>query len=271
MIINDDSTNEMNLDMNIDMNNNMNKDIYGIKIHDKTKQKSSDNNSNIDKNAKPEEVKYEKELGFLTNAKKHFKMNFSYYAIFLVSVIILGILDKNIYVALLTFLVLHFWSYFSHKITHNFPSFMIFHDYHHNSEINKEWYSILIETLTNLITRSGGILIFFNLLIQKYYGYQILNNYVVLLYALLYTSVHMINFHNMNMPTHVNHHTDLSKNIGPDLIDMLFGSKLEGDDIEDLNHSSINILIITVLVILSKNTKFDIVKYIVKLMKSMKL
>jgi hypothetical protein len=52
---------------------------------------------------------------------------------------------------------------------------------------------------------------------------------------------------------------------------MLFDSKLEGDDIEDLNHSSINILIITVLVILSKNTKFDIVKYIVKLMKSMKL
>lgn len=208
---------------------------------------------------KTKEIIYDKKRGFFHNAKEFLKLNSIYYLTFLTAVITFGVLDKNILIALFTFIVAHFWSHYTHTLAHSFPLFKYFHEIHHNPAISKKWYAIILETMVNLFGSGGTPLIAFNVFLKLFTGYEIFNNYVLLLTALVYTSVHMINYHVMDIPTHAHHHKDSTKNYGPDIMDMMFGTKLDKDIIENMNHVSINIIIFTALILLTKNTMFDVI------------
>ena len=70
----------------------------------------------------------------------------------------------------------------------------------------------------------------------------------------------MINYHYLDVPSHVTHHNndiecgkdDADCNIlnyGPDAIDVVFGSKKEGQEYEDMKYTTINVVFIMILVI----------------------
>jgi hypothetical protein len=128
--------------------------------------------------------------------------------------------------------------------------FMEFHAItHHDTEINKQPINIVLEFLNNLATQ-GVLLIIIKYLLNW------LDNRVVLLWAFFYATVHNINYIVVKPSTHVEHHIDDKTNYGIDIWDIIVGSKYDWNNIETHNHTAINLIIITaVIMYLSKRFK----------------
>lgn len=75
----------------------------------------------------------------------------------------------------------------------------------------------------------------------------------------------MINYHILKVPTHVKHHENVNSNFGPDIMDILFKTKQDGDYIENMNHGIYNTLIILCFILVTKDTRFDIIQIISKI------
>jgi len=178
--------------------------------------------------------------------------------------VIIGSINKNIPRALFTGGVLYFWAYFIHIMAHNIPPMTFFHGFHHNHEINATWYAELIETLVNIFGSGGLSLAIANIILEKTTngGVSILDNNVLLFTTFLYTSFHMINYHLLKVQTHVKHHENVDTNFGPDIMDILFNTKQDMDNIEDMNHGVVNVILILSLILITKDTKFDIIENI---------
>lgn len=114
-----------------------------------------------------------------------------------------------------------------------------FHDTtHHNSSVNKKWENIMYEFVNNLLTQS--VLIVW--LIQQ------LDFKVILLWGLMYATVHNINYLIIKPVTHMQHHVKSTTNYGIDVTDILFNTKYDWKHIESHNHAGINLLIITAII-----------------------
>ncbi len=66
-------------------------------------------------------------------------------------------------------------------------------------------------------------------------------------WGLLYASCHIINYTYIEPTVHRDHHIDTKTNYGIDIYDILMGTKYDWKDIEDHNHYSINVIVMTVL------------------------
>ena len=120
-----------------------------------------------------------------------------------------------------------------------------FHDIiHHDSKINKTFNNVVIEFLLNFYTQAGAFLLFL-LFVRN------LNIYVILLWGIMYPTVHLINYEIHKSTTHIHHHTDSKTNYGIDIWDILFNTKYNKDNsqIENINHYSINVCIISIIMI----------------------
>ena len=113
---------------------------------------------------------------------------------------------------------------------------------HHNTNINKQWKNILYEFINNLFTQ--GILMVIAIKLLNYLDLR-----VIILWAFLYATVHNINFFYINPTTHRDHHIDDTTNFGLDTYDIIFDTKYNWDDIENFNHGTINLIILTVIVL----------------------
>ena len=136
-----------------------------------------------------------------------------------------------------------------------------FHDkIHHNSGINRRWYYIAVEGVQNTLTE-GGILVMlsrtFGLGIQVWGESYKLNHPIALLWALMYATMHLINYRVLHPNSHVAHHMDYYKNFGLDTLDIIFNTKHDLNDPENLNHSTPNIVLIAILIIIIKEMKYD--------------
>ena len=212
-----------------------------------------------------QKVIYKKEDGILKNALKFFKVNFIYNLSIVIACIIIGSMNKNISKAILTGGVLYFWAYFIHIIAHNVYPATFFHGFHHNPEINTTWYAEIIETLVNIFGSGGLSLAIMNMFIEDIFQVKLLDNDVLLFTTFLYTSFHMINYHILKVPTHVKHHENSKTNFGPDIMDILFNTKQDRDYIEDMNHGVINVVLILSLILITKDTNYDIIDNIYKI------
>jgi hypothetical protein len=118
-----------------------------------------------------------------------------------------------------------------------------FHDkIHHNSTINKKWYNIIIEFCQNVLqvlTIVG---------VAKLLHYKI-DNTVLFLWGLIYATVHQINYEIIDNRHHKEHHMNNHTNYGIDTADIMFNSKYNLNDVEDMNHASINIVLSTLFII----------------------
>lgn len=144
----------------------------------------------------------------------------------------------------------------NNKIVHYFLKFMCkcadFHDeIHHDTSINKQTHNIIYEFIFNFYTQAGAFLIFM-------YFIKNMSYYSVILWGLMYPTIHLINYDIIKCKVHQKHHWDKHTNYGIDVWDILFNTKYEGDnsDIEDINHYSINVIIITAIIVLFLNSKW---------------
>ena len=121
--------------------------------------------------------------------------------------------------------------------------FLDFHDEtHHNTEINKTWYNILFEFVNNVVMQ-GGLLV-----ALIYFGKQ-LSISSIILWSFFYATVHNINYLFVKPQTHKNHHTDKHTSYGLDIYDVLFNTKYDPEELEIYNHASVNLFLITVIII----------------------
>lgn len=119
-----------------------------------------------------------------------------------------------------------------------------FHDEsHHNLEINKEPLNIFYEFITNIYTQG----LWFILLVEFV---KLIDTKVVLLWCFMYATIHNINYNIVHPSVHRDHHKDCHTNYGIDVMDILFNTKYDKNDIENFNHVSINLLILTSIIVL---------------------
>ena len=115
------------------------------------------------------------------------------------------------------------------------------HVTHHDTEINKEWKNILQEAINNIFIQG---------VFWKLVG-EILNLItweMCFIWGGLYTTLHLINYYYIEPKVHADHHKMEHTNYGIDIYDILMGTKYDWNDIEEYNHYSINIIILTLIV-----------------------
>ena len=91
------------------------------------------------------------------------------------------------------------------------------HKIHHNSKINKTKYHQYKELEQNLITQGGWLIILYATF--KFIETHI-NLWIVVFWAVLYSSIHLINYSVYEVSQHSDHHSDITINLGmPNLVD----------------------------------------------------
>lgn len=208
---------------------------------------------------------------------KTIKLNYVFYSLLIVCLFIISYYTNSSFLwCIITFIYVSFNGYFvhylSHKINlgeiykgdktssnvHNYISIIPgmhniilfickafdFHsEVHHDTLINKNLDNKIYEFIMNFITQSGLLLLF--ILFTKY-----LNYYVCFLWGFLYATVHMINYDIIKPQSHKNHHLNLKTNYDILLWDTIMNTKYDYNDIiEDVNHCSYNIIILTILIV----------------------
>ena len=207
---------------------------------------------------------------------KNINTNIYFYITLTICVLFISTFTKkNFYLTLLSFVFISFIGYiihvFSHildfnkllDIDHNFVQNKIFtkpykcfvkliefHTVtHHNSNINKNTLSIIKETCNNLFFQGFGLygIVYF---IKK------LDINIFLVWGVLYTTIHLINYNIITPEEHINHHKEPKTNFGIDIYDIIFKTKnINDNSVENYNHYSINLIIITIIYFIISKSK----------------
>jgi hypothetical protein len=117
---------------------------------------------------------------------------------------------------------------------------------HHDSEINKSWENVALEFINNVVSQ-GGLLVMLKLFLS------LIDNRVIFLWAFFYATVHNINYSLESPLTHRQHHLNAKTNYGIDIWDIIVGSKYDWDTIETHNHTALNLLGITAVIVFVSN------------------
>jgi hypothetical protein len=202
---------------------------------------------------------------------KSIKLNYVFYSLLVICLFIISYYTNSSFLScIITFIYVSFNGYFVHYLSHkinlgemykgndNYISaipginnmilflckmFDFHNEIHHDTTINKNLDNKIYEFITNFITQSGLLLLF--ILFTKY-----LNYYVCFLWGMFYATVHMINYDILKPQSHKNHHINIEKNYDILLWDTIMNSKYDYNDIiEDVNHCSYNIVILTILIV----------------------
>ena len=215
---------------------------------------------------KEDDVKQKKNVSFDSETKKgeygllnslmdnpddlieHFKKNKTTWVAFGISILLIS--DGNMVKGVFTLATMLFLVYYIHLEAHRERTWMtISHHYHHE---HNNWLSHGIQILLEM---HFGL--FFPLLNQHVMG-NILDKWVIIFLYLVYTTLHNINYsiYHINH-THELHHAEIMTNMGPDICDIIGGTKNpknKGTDeyIEDTAHYIPNIIGCTIAILAAK-------------------
>ena len=207
---------------------------------------------------------YDEKDGILVNLKKFAYINLPFIIALLVCVcIIIQYTDKNIVSGLITIILLQMWSYFSHILGHTNVPLINWHLLHHKPEVSRKPLYVLLEFYINFMFSGGFILIFYLIAFKQLFNIDFgINNYIVLFWSLVYSTYHLFNYHYLDFDTHDNHHKNNNCNYAPDWMDIMFKTKTNGEHIENMNSSIINIIVSMLIVVQLKGTKYDLITII---------
>jgi hypothetical protein len=113
------------------------------------------------------------------------------------------------------------------------------HTTHHESSVSKQPLNVAKELSMNLFTQGVGMFLFV----------KVVDTRIMLLWALLYATVHNINYVFTQPKSHMDHHKDCQTNYDLSVWDILLNTKYDINDVEDYNHMAFNTLVITVLIV----------------------
>ena len=202
---------------------------------------------------------------------KNLTINLPFYIILFICLFIISNINNNhFYITLFSFIFVTFIGYIVHILSHiiNFKEFLnINHNFvknkyvkyfyslfvkliefhsveHHESENNKSCINIAKEACNNLFFQ--GIALYIIILFIKR-----LDTSVFLIWAIMYTTIHLINYNLFPCKEHMNHHKNTNTNYGIEIYDILFNTKnIKDKSVENYNHYSINLIIITIFYII---------------------
>ena len=209
-----------------------------------------------------ESERYDKKKGKIYNMYLALKKNIVYNLSIFIACIIIGYKTDDILISLITGVAIYFWSFGIHYVAHKIPYKFNLHMIHHTKDVSHKWWAICIETLINIFGSGGLTLAIINIVLERHFNIRLFNNYVLLYTTFLYTTFHIINYHILKVSTHLDHHEYDTSNYGPDIMDILFDTKVDGGEIEDMNHATINSIIILILIVIIMDTKYDLIKLI---------
>jgi hypothetical protein len=150
----------------------------------------------------------------------------------------------NILMGITTFFFFMFIAYFYHVVTHVHKNiFSIVHHYHHE---NNNLFSHFIQVVLELSIPYPFVMF------SYFCNISLFNPWIILYFMLFYCSVHNINYSIFKVNgVHRLHHKEVNVNFGPDVCDVLFGTKHNSEDcVENTNHYIPNIIIITGIVLI---------------------
>ena len=220
---------------------------------------------------------------------KSIKLNFVFWISTIICLVVITQFsdDRSYWNTVLTFIIAMLLGWYIHYLSHAYDILMIyensnnrimnyvksnenvdtifrtiiyytidFHDkIHHDTSVNKQKFNLVWEFFQNFLME-GGLLIllayFYNFKIKLGNGTFKFNKAVLLLWGLLYATVHNINYIILGGVQHVNHHINPKTNYGIDILDILFDTKYDLENIEDINHASLNVILITLFIIYFK-------------------
>jgi hypothetical protein len=250
-------------------------------MKDKIKKRTNKKHTNTNKKQEPlnkivlkEEIIIQKKL--LASYDPLYQSIIKNYIFYITSFICLFIISKyskiNLFSTIITFIIASFLGFVIHFVSHAIKleesyikqnnyirrnkylnniviwlcQLLDFHEtIHHDSSVNKTQKYMIYEFILNFVTQCGFVM--FTCYIAKR-----MNQYAFLLWGLMYCSVHIINYNIVKSKVHEKHHFNKNTNYGIDIWDILFATKYDNDnnDIELINHYSINIVVITAIILL---------------------
>jgi hypothetical protein len=211
-------------------------------------------------------------LNTKTMLYQHFTKNIPYYLVLIYCFYLLS--NKSLFsfkfiLCVFSWIFIGIFGYFTHVIAHNvdlrkiynsfdnvftrnpyfnkgmdmFLKIYEFHDEtHHDLDVNKTPTNIFYEFITNIYTQGLAFILFVEFV-------KLINYKVVLLWSFMYATIHNINYNIIHPSVHRDHHIDCHTNYGIDVMDILFNTKYDKGDIENFNHVSINLLILTIVLL----------------------
>jgi len=192
---------------------------------------------------------YNKNKNLVENLINCFKTNKIFYMIFFGAAAYISLLTDDLKRGLFTITFMVIFSYLSHMVGHKLYPINIFHKVHHNDDINHTFFGRTLEWIVNFLQIGGLLLIPLNRLLENKTGVRLFNEYIIVFYSLVYTTHHMINYHLLEVDTHIRHHKNVNTNYGPDYMDVLLGTKQHNSTFEDMRESILNTLLSAMVVI----------------------
>jgi hypothetical protein len=209
----------------------------------KTKKKSM--NLNLSKNSVDKEL-FSREKSFKENITILKSINENYLSWIIIIICLYIISPNNIFKGIITFISFLLFAYILHYFSHiNSNMSTILHKYHHKYN---NFFSIFIQILLELTI--PVILLPFYFLYKTIY----LDIWIIIFSTLFYSTVHNINYGYFRVNNiHLLHHKYSTTNIGPDICDIIFGTKnIKNKTVENTNHYIPNVILITIFILLLK-------------------
>jgi len=162
-----------------------------------------------------------------------FTINYKSWILVLLSLFLISKqIKKKFSVSLITFFISIIISHYVHNSVHhkiedgqNRPNLNILHLYHHEHD------NILSHVIQVILEFVSGVYVIVLKHIANIFSIPVFNfidNWVILFTYIFYTVVHNINYSFFKVnEVHKNHHIHMTKNMGPDICDILFDTKYE--------------------------------------------
>ena len=171
-------------------------------------------------------------------------INYKSWLSIFVSLYLISMYRQNFIIASITFFVMMTFSYLFHYLLHfkyTYPH-NITHLYHHKFTHS---FSNMLQLMLEFISILAVIFIKKSFTVFL----SFVDEWAVLYFYFFYTTMHNINYGYFHVnKVHEIHHKELSSNLGPDICDILFGTKQES--VENTDHYIWNIVFSSLLILL---------------------
>ena len=150
----------------------------------------------------------------------------------------------NFILGIFSFVFILFIAYRDHKTSHNIKNiFSIIHHYHHENDN-------FLSHFSQIILEFAAVGIFLPL--YYIFGTIFFNPWVFIFFILFYSSVHNINYSLLKVNgVHKLHHECTTTNIGPDICDIIYGTKHPSEaKVENTDHYIPNIIFASIIVLI---------------------
>lgn len=207
---------------------------------------------------------YSHQDGLYNNMIKLTNVNYRLFITILLGGIIINyITGDNMARTTFTFFAISVWTYAVHWFMHKYENTILgkIHAIHHNPAYKEYISTEIFEIAVNLLIIGGLFWMPIIMFLENYLETKLANHYTILVWAIIFTTYHLINYHILKHEVHAQHHNEKGvNNYGPEWFDILCNTKAENSEIEDMNSVIINIIVVTALVLSLKDTSFDVIK-----------